>query len=104
MLHFLQGVYVLDLQKKLIFFSVLALVAPLVSALTVSVADGATSGGNITINWTTDSSDPYVDHTSTPLPFPLTAFLVPPGRSSWSTHHLTMTSASPTMLIQRLIL
>jgi len=37
---------------------VLALVAPLVSALTVSVADGATSGGNITINWTTDNGDP----------------------------------------------
>jgi len=37
---------------------VLALVAPLVSALTVSVASGATSGGNITINWTTDSGDP----------------------------------------------
>jgi len=38
--------------------SVLALVAPLVSGLTVTVPDGATSGGNITINWTTDSTDP----------------------------------------------
>jgi len=38
--------------------SVLALVAPLVSALTVSVASGTTSGGNITINWTTTTGDP----------------------------------------------
>ncbi|KAH9478083.1 hypothetical protein JR316_0010321 [Psilocybe cubensis] len=38
--------------------SLLTLVSPLVSALTLNVPTGVTSGGHVTITWTTDSNDP----------------------------------------------
>jgi len=41
--------------------SLLVLVAPLVSALTISAPTNVTSGGVFTIRWTSATGDPYVN-------------------------------------------
>ena len=59
-------------QKPLILLSLLALVAPLVSAFTITLPPNINSGGSVTIGWTVGAGDPYVNH---PFPFIfLTAF------------------------------
>ena len=55
------------------------LVAPLASALELTAPVNPTSGGTVTIAWTTAAGDPYVNRTLTPFPL-LTLPIATPGR------------------------
>ena len=90
-------------RKLAITHSLLTLVAPLVSALTINPPAGVIAGGTIDFTWITAPGDPYVNQTLTPFPF-LTVFLAPTVTSTWLTKNLIFSTPFPNMLSYRWVL
>ena len=67
--HVKECLSIIYLKKLTVLRSLLVLVAPLASALSLTTPTGVVVGGLININWTTVPSDPYVNRTLPLFPF-----------------------------------